>query len=214
MLPDLTSLRTEYARAGLTEGEVASSPIVQLEAWLSEAIAAKHPEPNAMTLATVSAGGEPAARIVLLRGLDARGLAFYTNYDSAKGAEIAATGRASASFFWVLLERQVRVTGSIARVPGEESDAYFAGRPRESQLGAWASHQSSVLSGRAELEANLEAVRARFGDGAVPRPPSWGGYRISPERVELWQGRPSRLHDRLRYTRMEGDRWMIERLSP
>jgi pyridoxamine 5'-phosphate oxidase len=217
MLPTLSTLaaiRTEYERAGLHERDVDPSPVKQLERWLHDAIQAGHPEPNAMTLATVSAEGEPSARVVLLRGLDDRGLVFYTNYESDKGRALAANPRACAAFFWVLLERQVRVTGAVTKVSREESEAYFRSRPRESQLGAWASAQSAVLAGREDLDARLAAVRARFGEGEVPCPETWGGYRIAFEKIELWQGRPSRLHDRLRYTRIGGQAWTIERLSP
>lgn len=210
---DLTTLRHEYARAGLDERDLAPSPMVQLETWLTDAVAAEHPEPNAMTLATVSAEGEPSARIVLLRGLDERGLVFFTNYESSKGRDLAATGRACANFFWVLLERQCRVTARVEEVPRAESEAYFATRPRESQIGAWASRQSEPIDGRAMLEARVREASERF-PGDVPCPPRWGGYRLVPERVEFWQGRPSRLHDRLRYTRTEGDRWTVHRLSP
>lgn len=214
MAADLSTIRTDYARAGLHERDVDPSPTKQLEKWLHDAIAAEHPEPTAMTLATVSPDGEPATRIVLLKGLDDRGLVFFTSYESDKGKHLAANPRANAGFFWVLLERQVRACGSVTKVSREESETYFRARPRESQLGAWASKQSSVLSGRAELEARLEEMRARFGDGEIPCPPDWGGYRLLPDRVELWQGRPSRLHDRLRYTRRGATSWVIERLSP
>lgn len=218
-MQDLTAIRTEYARAGLEERDVDPSPVAQLDKWLRDAIAAEHPEPTAMALATASPDGEPAVRIVLLKGLDERGLVFFTGYESDKGRQLAANPRASACFFWVLLERQARVTGRVARVSREETEAYFRSRPRESQLGAWASAQSTVIAGRSELEARLAEVRARFGaTGDVPCPPAWGGYRLTPDRVELWQGRPSRLHDRLRYTRTSGPgdepAWRIERLSP
>lgn len=216
---DLTAIRIEYERAGLQERDVDPSPIVQLDKWLHEAIAAEHPEPTAMTLATASPDGEPAARIVLLKGLDESGLVFFSGYESDKGRQLAANPRACACFFWVLLERQARVTGDVTRVSREETEAYFRSRPRESQLGAWASAQSTVIAGRAELEARLAEVRTRFGDdGEVPCPPHWGGYRLVPDRLELWQGRPSRLHDRLRYTRIsqanEEPHWRIDRLSP
>lgn len=211
---DLTALRTEYARAGLREEDLDPSATRQLERWLHDAVEAGHPEPNAMTLATVSEAGEPSARVVLLRGLDERGLSFFTNYESDKGRDLAGRPRASACFFWVLLERQARVTGAVEKVSRAESEAYFATRPRESQLGAWASRQSEVLAGPEQLQARVAEVRARFGEGPIPCPPHWGGYRLVPERVELWQGRPSRLHDRLRYTRVGDRAWRIERLSP
>ncbi len=213
-MADLKAIRTDYARAGLHERDVDPSPIAQLDKWLHEAIAAEHPEPTAMTLATASPEGEPAARIVLLKGLDDRGLLFFTGYESDKGRQLAQNPRASAVLFWVLLERQARVTGAISRIPREETEAYFRSRPRESQLGAWASAQSTVIAGREELEARLAEARARFGDGDVPCPPGWGGYRLVPDQVELWQGRPSRLHDRLRYTRKGENSWIVERLSP
>ncbi|OJY25995.1 MAG: pyridoxamine 5'-phosphate oxidase [Myxococcales bacterium 68-20] len=214
MLPDLTAIRTEYARAGLDERDLDPSPSRQIEKWLRDAIDAGHPEPTAMTLATASPDGEPAARVVLLKGVDVRGLVFFTNYESDKGKQLEQNPRACVNLFWVLLERQIRVTGSVEKVSPEESEAYFRSRPRESQLGAWASEQSGVLEGRAALEASLAEVRARFGDGEVARPPHWGGFRLVPERVELWQGRPSRLHDRLRYARIGEGRWKIERLAP
>lgn len=214
---DLAKIRTDYARAGLTERDVHPSPLVQLERWMAEAIAAGHPEPTAMTLATVTPSGDPAARVVLLKTLDDGGLVFFTSYDSDKGAQLAGKARACANLFWVLLERQVRVTGAILKVAREESEKYFASRPRASQLGAWASRQSAPLAGRAELEARLATVEATYaGDAPVPCPPTWGGYRLVPDTIEFWQGRPSRLHDRLRYTRIApaAPSWRIERLSP
>jgi pyridoxamine 5'-phosphate oxidase len=220
MLPDLTAIRSEYARAGLDERDLDPSPIRQIQTWLGEAIEAKHPEPTAMSLATSTPEGEPSARIVLLKVVDEHGLVFFTNYESDKGKDLAKNPRACANLFWVLLERQIRITGSVAKVAREESEAYFRSRPRESQLGAWASEQSAVLAGRSALEAHLAEMITRFGDGEIPCPPHWGGYRLTPDRVELWQGRPSRLHDRLRYTRInEGDgaagaMWRIDRLSP
>ena len=214
MLVDLTAIRTDYARAGLHERDVDPSPVTQLDRWLKEAIAAKHPEPTAMTLATATKDGEPAARVVLLKGLDERGLVFFTGYESDKGRQLADNPRAAACFFWVLLERQVRVSGPVTKVTREESEAYFDSRPRESQLGAWASRQSAVLAGREALEATLAEVSVRFGEGEIPCPPQWGGYRLAVERMELWQGRPSRLHDRLRYTRTGPATWRIERLAP
>ncbi len=211
---DLTRLRTEYERAGLLERDVDPSPAKQIDKWIHEAVAAEHPEPNAMMLATVSEDGVPSARVVLLRGHDESGLTFFTNYDSDKGRDLEANPRASVTFFWVLLERQLRVTGTVGKLPRAESEAYFRSRPRESQLGAWASRQSSVIAGREELEARLTEVRTRFEATDVPCPPNWGGYKLAPERVELWQGRPSRLHDRIVYVRVRPDGWRIERLSP
>jgi pyridoxamine 5'-phosphate oxidase len=214
MLPDLSAIRTDYARAGLHERDLDPSPVKQLQHWLRDAIDAGHPEPTAMTLATVTSDGEPAARVVLLKGLDDEGLTFFTHYTSDKGKDLEANPRACIVFFWVLLERQARITGRVAKVSREESELYFKSRPRESQLGAWASRQSEVLAGREELESRLAAERERFGEGDVPCPPAWGGYRLVVDRLELWQGRPSRLHDRLRYTRIDDRRWNIERLSP
>ena len=212
MAVDLAALRTEYARAGLDERDLDPSPLRQLERWLHEAIAAQHPEPTAMTLATITPDGEPAARVVLLKGID-HGLRFFTNYESQKGRDLAAHPRASAVLFWMLLERQVRVRGDVAKTSREESEAYFASRPRDAKLGAWASAQSTVIAGREELARHMDEARARF-PGDVPCPPYWGGYRLVPDEIELWQGRPSRLHDRLRYTRIDADRWKIDRLSP
>lgn len=213
-LPDIAAIRNDYARAGLDQKDLDPSPIVQLEKWLAEAIAAGHPEPTAMTLATVSPSGDPAARVVLLKGIDS-GLVFFTNYESDKGKDLAAHPRAAVNLFWILLERQVRVTGDVSKVSRAETDAYFASRPYESRLGAWASEQSAVISGREVLEAKLAELRARFPEGEdVPSPPFWGGYRLVPTSMEFWQGRPSRLHDRMRYTRIEGGDWRFERLSP
>ena len=212
--PDLTAIRTDYARAGLDERDANPSPFVQARIWLDEAVAAKHPDPTAMTLATADAAGTPSARIVLLKGLDERGLVFFTNYESAKGHAIAQNARVAANLFWILLERQLKVVGTVEKTTREESEAYFRSRPRGSQLGAWTSKQSVVIPNRAHLEAELAEVTARFEGGDVPCPPHWGGYRIVPAEMEFWQGRPSRLHDRLQYTRNGDAAWRIDRLAP
>ena len=214
-MPDsIASLRLSYARASLREGDVAADPVTQFLAWFDDARSAQLREPNAMTLATATPEGVPSARIVLLKGVDERGFVFYTDYRSRKGSELAANPRAALVFHWMELERQVRVAGTVERVSRADSERYFASRPLGSRIGAWTSHQSQVIGGRAELEAKEAEVAARYADGEVPLPPHWGGYRIVPVEVEFWQGRPSRLHDRLRYVRSGGDGWRIERLSP
>lgn len=210
---DLAALRESYTRAGLTEAEAELDPFALFSRWFEEAVTARVPEPNAMTLATVGEGGQPSARIVLLKELDAEGFVFYTNYESRKGRDLAAFPHAALVFWWVALERQIRVEGAAERVSAEVSDAYFAARPRGSQLGAWASEQSRRVENREALAARLAELEAQFANREVPRPPHWGGYRVRPTRLEFWQGRPSRLHDRLVYIREE-DTWRRERLAP
>lgn len=212
---NIAELRREYHRAALSEADVDRDPTRQFERWLSEAVLAELPEPTAMTLATADAAGRPSARIVLLKGTSGDGFVFYTNYESRKGVELAERPDAVLLFHWVELERQVRIEGRAGKVAEGDSDAYFASRPLASRLGAWASPQSRVIADRAWLERAFAAVEQRFAaDGAgPPRPPHWGGYRLRPESVEFWQGRPSRLHDRIRYRRDAGE-WRIERLAP
>jgi pyridoxamine 5'-phosphate oxidase len=210
---DLAALRRNYALATLDERDVDADPIRQFERWFADAAAARVPEPNAMTLSTATRDGVPSARIVLLKGVDANGFAFYTDYRSRKGAELAENPLAALTFLWKEIERQVRITGSVSRVSTQESDAYFRTRPPGSRLGAWASHQSAVLASREELEARVQDVIGRFPDGDVPLPPHWGGFRVAPDEIEFWQGRPDRLHDRLLYRRGERG-WEISRLSP
>lgn len=212
----VADLRKEYRQAHLGVADVAANPIAQFRAWLDEALAADVPEPTGMTLATVSEDGQPSARVVLLKGVDEAGFVFYTNYESRKGRELEAQPRAALTFWWQALERQVRIEGRVERVSPETSDGYFESRPRGSRLGAWASPQSQPIEERAVLEERLKALQKKYGDEeAVPRPPHWGGYRVVPAAVEFWQGRPSRLHDRLRYRRSESENeWTLERLAP
>lgn len=210
---DVADIRREYVLAGLSQGDLAGDPVVQLRAWLDQAIAADSHDATAMTLATADRAGRPSARIVLLKGLDARGLVFYTHYGSRKGRELTENPRAALVFFWPALDRQVRVEGVVERTSREESAAYFASRPLDSRLGAWASRQSEVLASRGELERAVEGARERFGGGEVPLPEGWGGFRLRPELFEFWQGRESRLHDRFRY-RPAAQGWTIERLAP
>lgn len=212
----LAHLRRVYTLAlgALRERDVDADPIRQFERWFEQAVKAKVPEPNAMTLATVTPEGAPAARVVLLKGVDARGFVFYTNYESAKGRELAANPRATLVFLWLPLGRQVRIDGTVEKVSVEESQTYFHSRPHDSQLGAWASRQSQVVPTRETLEERFNEAKKRFAGQEVPLPPFWGGYRVLPQTIEFWQGRPSRLHDRLRYFKQPDGSWKLERLSP
>jgi pyridoxamine 5'-phosphate oxidase len=210
----LADLRKDYSLAGLAEKDLARDPFRQFDQWFQEAEAAKIVEPNAMSLATTSRDGRPSVRTVLLKAVDGRGFVFYTNYESRKGRELESVPRAALLFPWIALERQVIVEGPVTRVTREESEAYFHSRPLASQLSAWVSQQSSVISGRKLLEEALKELEKKYAGRPVPLPPHWGGYRVAPETVEFWQGRRSRLHDRLRYRRGDDGGWTIERLAP
>ena len=210
----LADQRKEYTLAGLSEKDLAKDPFRQFERWFQEAEAAKIPEANSMVLSTSDADGRPSARVVLLKGVDGRGFVFYTNYESRKGRALDRNPVGSLLFAWLPLERQVIVEGPVAKVAREESETYFHSRPRPSQLGAWAAQQSSLITGRAVLEESLKALEIKYAGREVPLPPYWGGYRLSPETIEFWQGRRSRLHDRLRYRRAHDGGWVVERLAP
>ena len=208
----IADLRQEYMRAGLGEADADRDPIRQFERWFEDALRARLPLPNAMTLATVGADGAPSARVVLLKGIEGGGFSFYTNYRSRKARELEARGTACLVFMWSELERQVRIDGRVERVSAAESDAYYASRPLGARLSAWASPQSERVPSRGTLEAAMAQARSSYGD-APPRPPHWGGYRVIPRAIEFWQGRADRLHDRLLYTQSNGG-WQIERLAP
>ena len=207
-------LRKEYMRQGLSETDLDADPIRQFARWMDEAIQANLIEPNAMTLATSTPDGRPSARMVLLKGFDDRGFVFYTNYESRKGGELTDNPQAALVFFWVELERQVRIEGRVERATAEESDRYFASRPQGSQLGAVVSAQSQVIPGRGVLEQRLRELEAEYAEKDIPRPANWGGFRVVPTTLEFWQGRANRLHDRLRFRRDGTGPWIVERLSP
>lgn len=213
MSTNIADLRKSYEQGELDESHSDADPLRQFELWLGQALQAELPEPNAMTLATVGEAGRPSTRVVLIKGLDARGIVWYTNYDSRKGRELAGHPFAALQFHWVELERVVRIEGRVEKTTEAESDAYFHSRPLDSRLGAWASPQSEVISSRTVLVANAAKAGVRFALNP-PRPPHWGGYRLVPDRWEFWQGRRSRLHDRLRYTPQAGGGWLRERLAP
>jgi pyridoxamine 5'-phosphate oxidase len=209
----IADLRKSYERAELNEDASQADPLLQFDQWLKEAITAEVPEPNAMTLATVASNLRPSTRIVLIKGYDERGITWFTNYDSRKGHELAGNPYAALQFHWVELERVVRIEGVVEKVSADESDAYFNSRPLDSRIGAWASPQSEVIAGRSVLVANAAKYGAKF-LLQPPRPPHWGGYRLKPDNWQFWQGRKSRLHDRLRYSLQDGGGWLRERLAP
>lgn len=209
----IADLRRDYTLRGLSEADLHADPFTQFRTWFDGAVAAGLPEPNAMTLATANRDGRPSARVVLLKSVDERGFVFYTNFESRKGRDLIENPYAALVFLWDELERQVRIEGAVEQVAAAETDAYFASRPWGSRVGAWASAQSSVLPDRAALDARYAELAAKYEGRDVPRPPHWGGFRVVPAAIEFWQGRSSRLHDRLRYVRTTTE-WLVERLSP
>ncbi len=209
----ISQIRRKYSTTGLVEKDAPRNPLVLFDRWFKEALQANILDVNAMTLATVSPQGKPKVRAILLKGFDSRGFVFYTNYESDKARDLVKHSQVSMLFFWPLLKRQVRVDGRAQKVPAKESDQYFKIRPRDSQIGVWASRQSRVIPGREILEKSMRLLERKFRNKPVPRPPHWGGYRVIPETFEFWKGRPHRLHDRIRYNLLKG-KWKIDRLSP
>ncbi|MEH2327713.1 pyridoxamine 5'-phosphate oxidase [Nostoc sp.] len=210
----VADLRKDYTLEGLSELEIDLNPFIQFKKWFDQALAAQLPEPNAMTIATATPDGKPSARMVLLKNFDERGFTFFTNYNSHKGQELAENPQAALVFWWAELERQVRISGYVEKVSETESDQYFHSRPANSRLGAWVSNQSEVIESREVLERRLQEFQSKYENQEIFRPPHWGGLRVIPTEIEFWQGRPSRLHDRLLYTRLDNSSWKIERLSP
>ncbi|MEH2248810.1 pyridoxamine 5'-phosphate oxidase [Nostoc sp.] len=210
----IADLRKDYTLEGLSELEVDLNPFIQFKKWFDQALAAQLPEPNAMTIATATPDGKPSARMVLLKDFDERGFVLFTNYNSHKGQELAENPQAALVFWWAELERQVRISGYVEKVSETESDHYFHSRPANSRLGAWVSNQSEVIESREVLERRLQAFKSKYENAEIPRPPHWGGLRVIPTEIEFWQGRSSRLHDRLFYSRLDNGTWKIERLSP
>lgn len=214
MNASVADLRKDYQLQGLSETDADPNPFKQFQVWFDQALAAQLPEPNAMTVATVTKDGKPRARVVLLKNFDERGFVFYTNYHSHKGQELADNPQAAIAFWWAELERQVRIEGRVEKVSEQESDEYFHSRPVNSRLGAWASNQSQVIESREILEQRAQELKIEYENQDIPRPPHWGGFRVIPTAIEFWQGRPSRLHDRLLYTLLDDGTWQIDRLSP
>lgn len=210
----IADLRKDYTLKDLNENEIDKNPFIQFKIWFNQSVAAQLPEPNAMTLATCTTDGKPSARMVLLKDIDERGFVLFTNYKSQKGQEISVNPQAALVFWWAELERQVRIVGTVEKISSAQSDSYFEVRPPFSRLGAWASNQSEVIANRDVLEAQLIEFQRQYENQEVPRPPHWGGFRVIPQEIEFWQGRSSRLHDRLRYTLIDNGNWKIERLSP
>lgn len=213
-MSSISDIRKDYKLKSLSENDVAADPIEQFGSWWNEALQSELEEVNAMTLATATADGRPSARIVLLKDYSEEGFVFFTNYESHKGEEMKSNPHVALVFFWAALERQVRIEGTVEKVPAADSDAYFMSRPRGSRIGAWASPQSKVIEGREVVEKKVSALEQQFGEGDIPRPGHWGGYIVKPVLVEFWQGRPSRLHDRICYTTNGAGGWTIERLAP